>query len=174
MAERAARNGSLSAAQGNKTDVCYGCGRIINGAPLKLNNRLYCAECYGKEQARQERETADMQDLFAEMRRLYSVDDFPNSVVNVVKRLRNRGYKYRGMLGTLLYYYEVKGNPVGVPKDIGWVISDNYEDAKAYVVRHEQQLKAAQALPKDDPVVVIDLDAPEPSKPVYNYKMEDL
>lgn len=171
MAGKKANLGSLSA---TPSHICSSCGRLINGAPLELNGHYYCASCYTQEQARLEKETVDMQALVAEMRRFYSTDDFPTAIMNGIKRLAKRGYKIRGMLGTLIYYYDVKGNPVGSPKDIGWIITDNYEDAKAYVVEYQKRLKAAQALPKTDPVVVINLDAPEPSKPTYNYKMEDL
>ena len=156
-----------------KTDkICVKCGRPIEGVPLRIGADSYCADCYQVEIAKGD--NRQLVALFNDIRRIYSVPEVSVKTQNTIKRLMAKGYKVGGMRGTLYYFFMVLENiPDSIDK-LYFIIDDNYDAARQFVEDYKRKKAAAALLPETDPVRVVTINAPEPSKPTYKYKMEDL
>jgi len=156
-----------------KTDkVCAKCGRPIEGVPLRIGSDAYCADCYQIEVAKEDNRQLVV--LFSDIRRIYSISEIAVKTQNAVKRLVAKGYKISGIRGTLYYFFIILENVPDSVDKLYYIVDDNYDAARRFAEDCKRKKAAAAALSVTDPVRVITIDEPTPSKPTYKYKMEDL
>ena len=157
----------------SKISFCHYCGERIFGPVLSVDGNPCCLSCFDKAKAESDKNAEKIKDLTSYVRSLFSADHCSQSTMSAIKKAMGEGRKPLGIKATLQYYYIVKGNPRGKMEDIWWIVRDYYDEAKSYAIEQEKQRKRIAAMGKD-PVVVYEINAPEPNAPRFNYKMEDL
>jgi hypothetical protein len=116
----------------------------------------------------------DRSPLFDDIRRYYSLAEVPMPTQSAIDRLIAKGYKIGGIRGTLYYYFTVLENVPDKIELFYFIVTDNYDKAKAYVADCKAKKAAAEALPAEEKTRVVVIDQPKSSEPTFNYNMEDL
>ena len=111
--------------------ICQGCGNKSVGIRYTFQGKIYCYECYQKIMRRQEKQVSEKEHLYSYIKSLFSVYEIPVEVLNFIEKELNNGKKPKGMESTLKYYYEILGNSL-VLNGVGYVLKDQYENAKKY------------------------------------------
>lgn len=114
---------------------CLYCGNQIdrNIEPFEqIKNRYAHAECVLQHEANKTQEQKDKEALVEYIQELYG------QVLPLhhkqIKTMAEQGYSYSGMLKTLQYFYEIKGNSKDKSKGIG-IIPYVYKEAYEYYLK---------------------------------------
>lgn len=117
----------------NNFRVCTYCKKYINLTEdeyVKVTDNLYAhKECFDKEQ---ERPKSDREKLEIYICKLFDLDFCTPAIIKQLNSYENdRGYTASGMLKTLVYFYDVKANPVPDRPTVG-ILPYIYDEAKNY------------------------------------------
>jgi len=156
--------------------TCFRCKQKILNWPYSFGGHKYCYECFQIVQEEGVAEENNRASLYEAIRRIFSVKEVPEEVINAINRELKKGKKLKGLEGTLHYYYEIMGNPANSIRGVIYVFADQYENAKRYLqnsARIAEHNRSVDLTPKTVTVRV----TPESlqkghDKPSYN--IEDL
>lgn len=129
-----------------KTYKCPQCNKSVPASESeKIGNRYFhlkCAEKYYQQKAMEEKELEEKRGIEQERRELLEYIaklqkvDFPDGLVlRVVKNLHEEGYSYRGIKATLVYFYEIQGNPIREDNNVLGIVPYVYSKAKAHWIK---------------------------------------
>lgn len=136
-----------------KTVKCYFCGLPAESATaLRKESKAFHNDCYP--------EYYDRRELFKYCCNLWGLKAPGPLIARQAKDFRQKGYKYRGMMLSLKYFYEIKHNDKNKYKGsetIG-IIPHVYKEAEEYygnILRKQQELaKQAKEVTKQEVTVV--------------------
>lgn len=112
---------------------CPLCGEMQDKEQaIKYKNRYYHPQCLEKKKQK-ENDEPDRQELIGYVMRLHKMSNINGFVLRQIKNFRDEGYTYKGMILTLRYFHEVKGNPI-TGDGIG-IIPYVYEEAKKWHIK---------------------------------------
>ena len=115
----------------SKKVICKHCGASFSRdiePYVKVSNRYAHKECHEKHL----QETAQHRQLTDYIKELYSPAEPDWTMIGTqIKRYKDEGMTYYGMLHTLEYFFTIKGNKVDRTAGIG-IIPYQYKKAKAY------------------------------------------
>ncbi len=97
--------------------ICVYCGEKFDRdkePAVQINNRRYahkkCAEKYGQQKTKEER---DLEELERYIKKLFNVSYINAKIRKQLLEYRKEyNYTYSGILKTLIYWYEKKGNSI--------------------------------------------------------------
>lgn len=115
----------------NKNLICKICGASFNREIepyVKMGNRYAHKECYEKHQL----ETQQLRKLTDYIKELYKPYEPDWGIIGTqIKRYKDEGMTYYGMLYTLEYFFVIKGNKIDKDSGIG-IIPYQYKKAQSY------------------------------------------
>lgn len=118
---------------------CPECGEMLEKeVAIKYKNRYYHPQCLEKKQSKSNEEP-DRQRLIAYIMKLRKESKISGFILRQIKSFREEGYTYGGMLLTLHYFHEIKGNSV-TADGIG-IIPYVYEEAKNWYTQKVEAQK---------------------------------
>ena len=162
---------------GSTKSTCYGCGQRILGWPYPLKGHNYCYECFQTAQQEVEKEEQEKEILYHTIRRIFKVSEIPSEVLNAIERELKSGRKIRGLESTIKYYYDIMENPVGPITNLGFILHDQYDNAKNYVARISAIMRHNDTVDLNVPPVTVKVTR-DSLRPIRNddisYKIEDL
>lgn len=125
---------------------------------VKVTENLYAhKECFDKEQARPK---SDREQLEIYIANLFGLDFCTPYMIRQLNSFEtDRGYTASGILKTLVYFYDVKANPVPDRPSVG-IIPYLYEEAKEYYKKlyystlYNQKRDMNNYIPKEEKVTI--------------------
>lgn len=115
--------------------ICNACKSKITGLKYNYEGKSYCFSCYQNIQQDLLKTEQDKQELYNYIKQLFTVSEIPQDVVAGIDRELSSGKKLKGIKSTLWYYYEVYENTRNNVSAIPFIIHDQYENAKNYVIQ---------------------------------------
>jgi len=153
---------------------CAACGDAICGVSYRFKNKTYCRDCYKKLVDAAKKAEDDMAKAISYACKLYSVMELSGSASSAMWKYASLGMTAEDIVDTLEYYYKAKGNPVGKPEDMWWVLRDNANDAKKHDKRMKELEAEAKASEDPTPPVVVTIKEPQPNQPEYDYDLSNM
>lgn len=122
---------------------CPRCGKLlIPNNRVSCNGVSYCKDCVAIVALEEKKREQKRQELYGYIKKLYDIDTIPEIIIETINALVEKKDKtYNGIQQTLRYYYEIFEHQ---PKDISklrWVVLENYEDAKNYLIKQREVLQ---------------------------------
>jgi len=116
---------------------CAFCGERFNRDKVPcvaISNRRYVhEECAAKQQEKLSKEEADKEKLKQYILKLFNLEQINGKIERQIKSyMRNYNYTYSGILKTLKYFYEVKGNSIDKANNGIGIVPYEYDSAYNY------------------------------------------
>lgn len=115
---------------------CPGCGIFFyrdEEENLFIKNRYWHTKCYKAEQEKQSASDSAITELDNYIIELFSADYVSARIRKQIKDMIDHyGFTYSGILGTLKYWYEVKGNQISKSNNGIGIVPYVYADARKY------------------------------------------
>lgn len=128
---------------------CPSCGLTFDRDKAEFvhhKNRYYHKLCYDTMMSKVSQEQKDLQELEQYIMQLFKVDHINARIRQQMKRMREEyNYSYSGMLKSLIYFFEVKRNPIEKANGGIGIVPYVYNDAYKYYY----ELHMAQQRNKD-------------------------
>lgn len=124
--------------------ICHKCRQPILNWPYTLRGEQYCYECFMQQQSELEEEEAARQVLYSTIKRIFCVSEVPQDVITAIDRELKNGRKISGLEATIRYYYEIMGHPVTSVSNVGFVLRDQYDNARRYAEEVAQIMERNQ------------------------------
>lgn len=125
-------------------------------------DKYFHKECYEKSQKALSKEDFAKIELIKAMRMALKIPDespTPKATIIAINRLASEGgYKFSGMLGTILYALNVKKMTITSPNIIPYI----YEEARAYYAAQKANALRIQQFEGQTALTVIDMEVPKP------------
>ncbi len=155
-------------------NVCSKCGNKIITGVRKYQGKLYCEHCYEIVMEEAQRFEEEKQKLISFIKELFSIQQCPELVLYALDRAIKEGKKISGIKGTLIYYYNIRGNAPDNINIIGSVIQREYTNASKYFegIRHIRSIN--DQIDINVPPITVRLKKNRETFKKRNYKMEDL
>ena len=154
--------------------LCSKCGnRIITGV-RKYQGKLYCEHCYEQIMEEAQRFEEEKQKLILFIKDLFSIPECPDVVLYAIDRAIKDDKKLSGIKGTLIYYYNIKGNPADNVGVIGNVIQHEYANAAKYYEETKRIRATNEQIDINVPAVTVKVHSSKGKKYKSKYRMEDL
>lgn len=101
---------------------------------VQINKVRYAHKsCYDKHLSEQTQEEKDINALHCYIKKLFDLDNLTQKIIRQIKDYHdNKQYTYSGMLKTLTYFYQVKGNSIDKANGGIGIIPYVYDEAKNY------------------------------------------
>lgn len=116
---------------------------------IQINSRRYAhIACHSKHLSEQSQDDKDLAALEEYIKQLFSIDLIPAKVRHQIKVYHDDNkYTYSGMLKSLTYFYNVKGNSIEKANGGIGIIPYIYQEAHAYYLAIWQANQTNQARP---------------------------
>ena len=131
---------------------------------VKIKNRYYhqaCYEAHEKEKTEEEKE----RDLLTEyIKKLFNISTLTVKINKQIKDYIEKGYSYKGIRMTLIYWFETKGNSIDKANGGIGIVPYTYEQALTYwrsIWEAQQRNKIIQVEKIETPVREIHIPIPE-------------
>lgn len=156
-------------------NTCSKCGnRIITGV-RKYQGKYFCAHCYEQVMEEVQHFEEEKQKLILFIKELFAISECPEVVLYAIEKALKDGKKLSGIKGTLIYYYNIKGNPTDNINIIGTVIQREYANAAQYFEEVKRIKLVNETINIDVPPVIIQVhEGKQNSRKKAKYRMEDL
>lgn len=158
--------------------ICHKCGNKSTGMKYTFRGQNYCYSCYQKIMQQQENQISEKEHLYNYIKQLFSVCEIPTEVINLIEKELANEKKIKGMELTLKYYYEILGKNSTI-NTVGYIIRDQYENAKKYFEEVKQIQENNKQVEFDKiPARIIQINPRDLESKVRSnkpkYKIEDL
>jgi hypothetical protein len=122
---------------------CVYCQNIFDRDKLpfvQISERRYAhKECADKFQSQKTQDEKDYDALADYIEKLFGVGYISAKIAKQIKDMRTTyGYTYSGMLGTLMYWYEVRGGVLEKANGGVGIVPYKYDEAKEYYLKIQQ------------------------------------
>ncbi len=122
---------------------CVYCQNIFDRDKLpfvQISERRYAhKECADKIQSQKTQDEKDYDALADYIEKLFGVGYISAKIAKQIKDMRTTyGYTYSGMLGTLMYWYEVRGGVLEKANGGVGIVPYKYDEAKEYYLKIQQ------------------------------------
>ena len=122
---------------------CVYCQNIFDRDKLpfvQISERRYAhKECANKFQSQKTQDEKDYDALADYIEKLFGVGYISAKIAKQIKDMRTTyGYTYSGMLGTLMYWYEVRGGVLEKANGGVGIVPYKYDEAKEYYLKIQQ------------------------------------
>jgi hypothetical protein len=122
---------------------CVYCQNIFDRDKLpfvQISERRYAhKECADKFQSQKTQDEKDYDALADYIEKLFGVGYISAKIAKQIKDMRTTyGYTYSGMLGTLMYWYEVRGGMLEKANGGVGIVPYKYDEAKEYYLKIQQ------------------------------------
>lgn len=122
---------------------CVYCQNIFDRDKLpfvQISERRYAhKECADKFQSQKSQDEKDYDALADYIEKLFGVGYISAKIAKQIKDMRTTyGYTYSGMLGTLMYWYEVRGGVLEKANGGVGIVPYKYDEAKEYYLKIQQ------------------------------------
>ena len=116
----------------------------------------------------------EKQKLVLFIKELFAIQECPELVLYAIDRALKEGKKLSGIKGTLIYYYNIKGNAPDNINIIGTIIQREYANASKYFedVRHIKAVN--EQIDINVPPVTVKIKTGGSRHKKRKYRMEDL
>ena len=139
------------------TNTCSRCGnKIISGA-RKYQSKFFCAQCYEQVMEEVQHFEEEKQKLVLFIKELFAVQECPELVLYAIDKALKEGKKLSGIKGTLIYYYNIKGNSADNISVIGSVIQREYSNAAQYFEEVKRVKAANQKIDIDVAPIIVQI-----------------
>ena len=107
---------------------------------VQISERRYAhKECADKFQSQKTQDEKDYDALADYIEKLFGVGYISAKIAKQIKDMRTTyGYTYSGMLGTLMYWYEVRGGVLEKANGGVGIVPYKYDEAKEYYLKIQQ------------------------------------
>ena len=141
---------------------------------VQINKTRYAhKECYDRHNAALTQEERDLNILQDFIKKLFNIDTLTEKIKRQIKTYHeDKQYTYSGMYKSLVWFYEIKGNPIDKANGGIGIIPYVYEDARIYytAMYMAQQQNKAKPIEQFKPTVV-EIHIPPPvRKPMRTHK----
>lgn len=146
---------------------CPRCGKLlIPNNRVSCNGVSYCKDCISIVALEEKKKEQKRQELYGYIKTLYDIDTVPDVTVEIIKNLVEKKDKtYNGIQQTLRYYYEILEQQ---PRDINklrWVVLEQYDNAKQYLIRQKEISKHNQEFVDKSQTITYKINADDLFKP---------
>lgn len=124
-----------------KCPICQESFDRASVAFIQIGRRYAHKECYDKKQAELSEEERSRLELEQYIKQLFD-KDIDIRIRKQIKDFKEQGYTYSGMLKTLIYFYEVKGNSIERSNGGIGIIPYVFQQARLYYYELHQKQKA--------------------------------
>lgn len=161
---------------------CVYCQNIFDRDKLpfvQISERRYAhKECADKFQSQKTQDEKDYDALADYIEKLFGVGYISAKIAKQIKDMRTTyGYTYSGMLGTLMYWYEVRGGVLEKANGGVGIVPYKYDEAKEYYLKIQQanQINAnVKGFKTKVTEITIEPPKPEERKPrLFNLEEEE-
>lgn len=157
------------------TNTCSKCGNKIISGVRKYQGKFFCAQCYEQVMEEVQRFEEEKQRLVLFIKELFAVQECPELVLYAIDKALKEGKKLSGIKGTLIYYYNIRGNSADNISVIGSVIQREYSNAAQYFEEVKRVKAANQKIDIDvAPIIVQIPERGQNRRKKPKYRMEDL
>lgn len=116
---------------------CFYCGEVFDANAeeyVKPNERRYAHKnCYEEHQRSKSQEEQEYEQLIDYIKQLFDIQAIDIRIFRQIKKMKEEsGYSYSGILKTLVWWYEIKGNPVEKANGGLGIVPYVYRDAEQY------------------------------------------
>lgn len=115
---------------------CPGCGIFFyrdEEENVFIKNRYWHKKCYEEEENKKASSELIIKELDDYIINLFSIDYVSARIRKQIKDMIDHyGFTYSGILGTLKYWYEIKGNTISKSNNGVGIVPYIYEDARKY------------------------------------------
>lgn len=153
---------------------CCKCGNSIIGSLRKYQGKIYCEHCYEVVMEEAQRFEEEKQKLINFIKDLFSVRECPEVVLYALDRALKDGKKLSGIKGTLIYYYNIKGNAADNITYVGMVIQREYNNAAKYYEDSKRIRAINDQIDINVPPVKVAIHSTTKERKKPDYRMEDL
>lgn len=141
---------------------------------VQINSRRYAHKaCYDRHNAELTQEERDKDILCKFIKKLFGIESIPAKITKQMQDYHdNKQYTYSGMYKSLVWFYEIKKNPIEKANGGIGIIPYVYEDARNYYTAmwQAQQQNKAKPIEQWQPNV-IEIHIPPPQrKPMKTHK----
>ena len=159
--------------------TCNSCGNKITGLKYTYEGKSYCQSCYQIIQQELLKTEQEKDDLYNYIKQLFGISEVPGDLISGIDRELFNGKKINGIKQTLKYYYQTTGHPCNNIGSVIYVIRDQYENARNYLINTIKIVEQNKIVNLDVPARTIqikksELDAQDKIKKKINYNIEDL
>lgn len=161
---------------------CVYCQNVFDRDKLpfvQISERRYAhKECADKFQSQKTQDEKDYDALADYIEKLFGVGYISAKIAKQIKDMRTTyGYTYSGMLGTLMYWYEVRGGVLEKANGGVGIVPYKYDEAKEYYLKIQQanQINAnVKGFKTKVTEITIEPPKPEERKPrLFNLEEEE-
>lgn len=144
---------------------------------VQVSDRRYAHKsCAETNMVQKNQNEQDYENLVNYIKKLFGVDYVSAKIAKQIKDMREEyNFTYSGMLGTLIYWYEIRNGEIEKSNDGIFIIAYKYKDAKEYYenINRVNQLNAHIKNYKLT-YKTIEIEAPRPeTKPPKLFKLEE-
>ena len=141
---------------------------------VQINKTRYAHKaCYDRHTAEMTQEERDKTILVNFIKKLFNIDTIPAKITKQMQDYHdNKNYTYSGMYKSLVWFYQIKKNPIEKANGGIGIIPYVYEDARVYYTAmwEAQQQNKAKPIEQWQPKV-IEIHIPPPvRKPLRSHK----
>ena len=122
---------------------------------IKIKNRYIHKKCYEAKENEKTEEEKEYELLIEYIKKLFGVQTLTVKINRQIKDLTSKGYSYKGIRKTLIYWFEIKGNSIEKANGGIGIIPYIYEQALVYwrsIWEAQQYNQQVQNIVKETPV----------------------
>ena len=140
---------------------------------VKFKNRYYHQSCYEAHENEKTEEEKERDLLTEYIKKLFNISTLTVKINRQIKDCIEKGYSYKGIRMTLIYWFEVKGNSIDKANGGIGIVPYTYEQALIYwksIWEAQQRNQQIQIAKIEIPVREIHIPVPErkPMKVIRN------
>lgn len=157
---------------------CSCCGKNLKNSVLRytIKGKLFCFNCYQNEASRVEEEQTKQQEIYAYLKKIFSISSLMSSTIDGIDRCIKDGLTEDNILYTIYYVYKVNNTELD-PSFIVANIRRYYKEAIEYKQEQEKILESNKNKDIKSEQVTIKIkksNLDQESKPKFKYNIEDL
>jgi len=99
---------------------------------VKIKNRYYHQACYEAQEKEKTEEEKEHELLIEYIKKLFDIPTLTVKINRQIKDYIEKGYSYKGIRMTLLYWFDVKGNSIEKANNGIGIVPYTYEQALVY------------------------------------------